>query len=275
MHEYDSGKLRMMRPEDVPAAFELSAEAGWNQTEEDWRMLLDLAPEGCLAIEADGQVAATTTLVCYERRLAWIGMVLTKREYRRRGWARTLLAKTLAQADQMGIETTKLDATEQGLPLYEEFGFHAEHEVERWSRPGGQVTQFPAVLRTCSEEAWRESDVLAFGADRSRLLEMLAQRNHPKVLSRSYLFARPGRVTAHLGPCVGENPEAVRHLIEQCLHNTTCGWTWDLFPSNQEAVDLARDLGFTPQRHLVRMVRGKALRQNEKAMYAIAGFELG
>ena len=275
MPECESGKLRMLRAEDVPAAFELSAEAGWNQTEEDWRMLLDLAPEGCIAIEADGQVAATTTLVCYERRLAWIGMVLTKREYRRRGWARTLLARTLAQADQMGIETTKLDATEQGMPLYEEFGFHAEREVERWSRSGGEVTPFPAVHRTCSEEAWREADVLAFGADRSRLLGMLAQRSHPIVLSRSYLFARPGRVTAHLGPCVGENPETVRQLIDQALQNTNCGWSWDLFPSNREAVSLARHFGFAPQRRLLRMVRGKALRQKENAIYAMAGFELG
>jgi len=274
MPECDGGKLRELRAGDVPAAFELSAEAGWNQTEEDWRMLMDLAPQSCLAIEADGQVAATTTLVCYEHRLAWIGMVLTRREYRRRGLARRLLAKTLAQADQMGIETTKLDATEQGMPLYEEFGFRAEHKVERWSRPGGEVTQFPAVPRT-SEGAWRESDGLAFGADRSRLLGMLAQRNHPMVVSRSYLFARPGRVTAHLGPCVGENPGTVRKLIEQCLRNTNCGWSWNLFPSNQDAVDLARDFGFTPQRHLLRMARGKALRQKESAMYAIAGFELG
>jgi len=274
MPECESGKLRMLRAGDVPAAFELSAEAGWNQTEEDWRMLLGLAPEGCLAIEADGHVVATTTLVCYEHRLAWIGMVLTRREYRRRGLARSLLAKTLAQTDQMGIETTKLDATEQGMPLYEEFGFRVEHKVERWSRPGGEVTQIPAVLRT-SEGAWRESDMLAFGADRSRLLGMLAQRNHPMVVSRSYLFTRPGRVTAYLGPCVGENPGTVRHLIEQCLQNTSCGWSWDLFPSNQEAVDVARDLGFTPQRQLLRMVRGKGLRQNECTMYAIAGFELG
>ena len=55
--------LRAMRAEDVPAAFELSAQAGWNQTEEDWRTLLALAPETCLAIEVDRQLAATTTLL--------------------------------------------------------------------------------------------------------------------------------------------------------------------------------------------------------------------
>jgi hypothetical protein len=51
--------------------------------------------------------------------------------------------------------------------------------------------------------------------------------------------------------------------------------SWDLFPRNQDAVALARDLGFSPQRHLVRMARGKELREKENAIYAIAGFELG
>ena len=70
--------LRRLAASEVPAALELSEEAGWNQTVDDWRMLIDLAPEGCLAIEVDGELATTTTLLCYGRRLAWIGMVLTK-----------------------------------------------------------------------------------------------------------------------------------------------------------------------------------------------------
>jgi GNAT superfamily N-acetyltransferase len=274
MRESNEGILRLLHAEDVPAAFQLSADAGWNQTEQDWLMLLDVAPEGCFAIEADGRVVATTTVVCYERTLAWVGMVLTMREYRRRGLARRLLTTILAQVDEVGIATTKLDATEQGLPLYVEFGFHPEQKIERWSRAGGDLAQLPTAVPTESA-AWHELDTLAFGADRSSVLDGLAQRNAPIAHSRSYLFARPGRATAYLGPCLGENSETVRGLIEQCLQNTNCGWSWDLFPSNQEAVELARHFGFAPQRQLVRMVRGKPLQQNERAMYAIAGFELG
>ena len=274
MHEGDGSKIRLLRDDDVPAAFELSSEAGWNQTEADWRLLLALARKSCFVIEADRQVVATTTLVCYERKLAWIGMVLTKREYRRRGMARRLLAEAMTQADQMGIETTKLDATDQGRPLYEELGFRAEQKIERWSRPGGTVVQIPAGVRA-QETTLRELDLTPFGADRSLLLDLLSERNTPTRVSRSFLFARPGRVTAYLGPCVSETPGAARSLIKQCLQSTTCGWSWDLFPRNQDAVDLARNFGFAPQRQLTRMFRGKPLQQNEKAMYAIAGFELG
>ena len=95
--------VRTLLAEDVPAAFQLSAQAGWNQTEEDWRMLLDLAPKTCLAIEVKGQLAATTTLLCYGRRLAWIGMVLTKAEFQRRGFAKKLFREALKQADERAI----------------------------------------------------------------------------------------------------------------------------------------------------------------------------
>ena len=54
-----------------------------------------------------------------------------------------------------------------------------------------------------------------------------------------------------------------------------CSWSWDLFPENKTRWRIARDLGFSPQRHLVRMARGKQLREKTNAIYAIAGFELG
>ncbi len=179
-------KLRILRADDVPAAFQLSAQAGWNQTEEDWRMLLELSPEGCLGVEVDGNLVATTTLLCFGQRLAWIGMVLTKSDYQRRGLAKKLLRHCLEQADRMGVETTKLDATDQGRSLYEKFGFRPEQEIQRWSRPGGG--EAPAAAGGIPVgEPWRSLDSLAFGADRSIMLDRLAQR-HPPNLYRSVVF---------------------------------------------------------------------------------------
>jgi hypothetical protein len=77
------GKLRLLLAADLPSAMELSHLAGWNQTIDDWQTLSWLDPEGCLGIEVDDRIVATTTLLCYGRRLAWIGMVLTMPDYRR------------------------------------------------------------------------------------------------------------------------------------------------------------------------------------------------
>src|SRR5262249_8965680 len=132
----DEAKLRQLKVTDVPAAIELSAEAGWNQTADDWSMLIELAPQGCLAMELDGTVVATTTLLAYGSQLGWIGMVLTRKRFQGRGLARRLLSEALNLADRMKIETVKLDATDQGKPLYEKSGFRSEQAVERWSRTG-------------------------------------------------------------------------------------------------------------------------------------------
>jgi GNAT superfamily N-acetyltransferase len=264
---------RWLRSEDISAAFELSAQAGWNQTEDDWHLLLELAPESCRTIEIDGKLAATTTLLCYGRRLGWLGMVLTGQEYRRRGLARRLLTKTLEQADHMGVQTVKLDATEQGRPLYEQFGFRYEQEIERWIRAGDDAQLLPSHPHP--EKAWHDSDSLVFGTDRTQLLEKLAQRSSPISRSRSYLFARKGRVTAYLGPCVSEDSTTARFLVQQATQDTHCGWSWDLLPQNLDAVAAAGDLGFRRQRRLVRMARGKDLRGKDDTIYAIAGFELG
>jgi len=275
MREIAGASVRLLNAGDIPAAVQLSAEAGWNQTREDWQLLVDLAPEGCLAAEVNGELASTTTLFCYGRRLAWIGMVLTKVSYRGRGLARGLLTEALRQADRKGVETVKLDATDQGQPLYEKLGFRSEQVVERWSRPGPDGHPVSADAATRSRE-WNASDTEAFGVDRSQLLDKLAQRNSPFCVARSYLFTRPGRRTAYLGPCVASDIETARTLVGRALQAAgSCGWFWDLLPNNTNAVAVARDLDFSPNRRLLRMVRGKNLQGLHESIYAISGFELG
>ena len=130
------GELRLLRAADLAAAMELSRLAGWNQTTDDWQTLLRLEPQGCFGIEVDDRIVATTTLLCYGTRLAWIGMVLTMPDYRRMGFAQRLVQVALERSAALKIESVKLDATPQGLPLYEKLGFKTEQIVERWYHDG-------------------------------------------------------------------------------------------------------------------------------------------
>lgn len=265
--------LRPLRSQDLPAAVRLSTQAGWNQTYDDWTMLLDLAPEGCLAIEMDGKLASTTTLFCYERKLAWIGMVLTDPAYRRQGLARKLFEECLKRADRMGIETLKLDATDQGQPLYEKFGFRCEQDIERWSLPGNGT--LPIVSSIDLDASLTKIDASYFLADRSSLLTRLASRGSVHKTADAYLLARAGRLSAYLGPCVSKNVEGARQTIIKLIKDSSCAWMWDLFPQNRDATELAAELGFTRQRQLKRMFRGQDSPTSTNAIYAIAGFELG
>ena len=268
--------LRLLTEKDVPAAMELSVQAGWNQTPEDWRMLIQLDAKGCFGVEIEGQLVATTTLLCYGRVLAWVGMVLTRVEWRGRGFARNLLATALARADQLGIATVKLDATDQGQPVYEKMGFRAEQPVERWFREGSS----PAIEHTASKKtlnrACLDLDSEAFGTDRSHLLRELEKRSAISSTTGAYSFSRPGRVSDYIGPCVAKNREAAQRLIEARIRDSSAkSWFWDVISQNRDAISLAQELGFKPQRHLLRMVRGKELSGNDNLIYAIAGFELG
>lgn len=272
-----SAILRILQSNDVPAALELSSEAGWNQTADDWETLIQLAPQSCLAIEIDGELAATTTLVCFGQRLAWVGMVLTKVTYRGKGFAKRLLNHVLHYADQTGIETVKLDATDQGRPLYEKIGFQVEQPVERWFRPASvTATKVALPSSEASHDDWHLTDREAVGANRSQLLDRLARFSPPMLGPNSFLLTRPGRRATYLGPCVSTDEATVRHLVEYAVEaQPSRDWYWDLLPSNTAAVSIARHLGFTPTRHLLRMARGQHLQAKDELVYAIAGFELG
>ncbi|PYV80004.1 MAG: hypothetical protein DMG96_02070 [Acidobacteria bacterium] len=278
--ETSTAQLRLMTPDDLAAATELSAAAGWNQTPEDWQMLIGLEPHSCFAVEADGRLVSTTTLLCYSQRLAWIGMVLTSANYRGRGFARRLLAAALDRADSLRIETLELDATEQGRPLYEAFGFQAEQAVERWSRPASAQLH-PLEPKRSSHFAslsphLRALDLQAFGTDRSNILQALAPRSTLELASNAFSFSRPGRTTQYLGPCIADDPASAREIIISVLNASVhANWSWDVLPANKQAVALASELGFTRQRCLTRMTRGKPLRGHEEMVFAITGFELG
>src|SRR5260221_6148539 len=111
--------------------------AGWNQTAADWQRVLALEPDGCFAIECDGQVRATTTAVCFGEELAWVGMVLTDAQYRGRGFARRLMEHTLAYVRGKRVAWIKLDATDMGRPVYERLGFDDDGAIGRLIRQAG------------------------------------------------------------------------------------------------------------------------------------------
>jgi GNAT superfamily N-acetyltransferase len=199
-----TARPRALTHADIPQAMRIKEAAGWNQTERDWHSLLRLAPETCFGLDCDGALAATATAVCYARRLAWIGMVLTSPAQRRRGFARLLLEHTIETLIARQIEWIKLDATEMGVPLYRQLGFEPESAVERWAATAAQPPGSPLV------DPWGNYPALdrhAFGADRSDLLALLAPMGAAAIADQGYAVARSGSQAAYFGPCVSCGPE--------------------------------------------------------------------
>src|SRR6266851_2805185 len=102
--------IRLMTVTDLPLGLRLSSQAGWNQTEADWRRFLDLQPDGCFVAEWDGTPVGTTTTSIFGS-VAWIAMVLVDESVRGRGIGTALMRHALDFLDRCGIPTIRLDAT--------------------------------------------------------------------------------------------------------------------------------------------------------------------
>jgi ribosomal protein S18 acetylase RimI-like enzyme len=242
--------------------------ANWNQTAADWGRLLSLCGKRAIGVEVEGRIVSSATLLSHGTEAAWLGMVLTLPEHRRKGYARELLTQLIDEAPRE--QTVYLDATSQGQPLYEQFGFISEGVLHRFA---GSAYRSEAAAPGGS---WNgRVDREAFGADRSALLREFERDSEIWQLSDgSFAMRRPGRLRPYLGPLVAKSRASAETLALRALHGAGEVY-WDVFEDNREALALAGSLGLHPYRRLVRMRRGKAIEGDRGMQFGIAGFEYG
>ncbi len=251
-------RLRTLRNEDFVFANKLREIAGWNQTLNDWQRFISLSPDGCFVVEWKGEVAGTATTTCYGQDLAWIGMVLVHPDFRRRGLGQALLEHCIHHLREVKkIRCVKLDATPEGLPLYEKLGFNAEWSLKRWVGHGGGNTE------NCPHDEITDKalalDRSIFAADRSLLLKSLVQGGMASRVQADASFGlmRPGMAATYLGALSPANENSglaiARELIDCAPKDLVF---WDLPDINQAATQLAKDLNFEAKRDLQRMYLG-------------------
>ena len=283
--------LRRLTAADLAAAMALKEAAGWNQTERDWLLLLQLQPDGCFCLQAEGRVVASATAYCYGPELAWIGMVLTLPEFRGRGFGGWVFREAVEFCRRRGVTCLKLDATDMGRPLYERAGFVGEYEVERWGGipecgmrdaergVGGDVVE----LTQARLQALLPPDTAAFGVSRAPLLWALRrsadwagclERDRAPV---AYAMGRPGARAHYFGPCIADSVEDARALFEAfCAVHPGRPLFVDVPAPNAAARHLLRGYTLEVRRTLLRMFLGP----NEhpglpERVFGLAGFEYG
>ena len=290
MRETDGFEIRLLGEPDIPGAMRLKELARWNQTEDDWRRLLQLEPLGCFAALCNGNVIGTTTTTTYGEELGWIGMVLVNPENRRRGVATRLVKKALDYLSRK-VPTVKLDATAEGKAVYESLGFEIESVIERWSgiatasslEDSGRVETVPA-LDSNSRSELLTLDLQAFGVDRSRLIKLLIDNACvAPVIAREkdgrlsgYALARRGTDADYVGPLVSSDREQVAPLLDQTFAELCSRQIYvDLSSGSDGGKKLLADRGLMKQRDLIRMSYGKRNNSASHAVFAIAGPEVG
>jgi GNAT superfamily N-acetyltransferase len=283
----------------------LSIAAHWNQTEDDWRTMLTLGHGwGVRVLDRRGvsRLAASTVVLPYEDRFAWISMVLVLPAWRAQGLAGGLLEVALADLQARGL-TPVLDATPAGHPVYRKQGFVETWTFARWRRPGGLADRTPmgdgargadgAQVRALREADWPAIAMLdapAFGAGRLPLLQRLAGRLPSAAWAlesgaslRGYLLGREGRTALQLGPLIADDADAAKGLLAaglDALRRRSVGEPptviVDLRDGQPELQAWLEARGFAFERPFTRMVHGVDRAPGDPTrVVLVAGPELG
>ncbi len=278
-------KVRLMQASDVPWAWELSYQAGWNQLPNDWRLLLELEPEGVFVADDDGCRCGTASVVTYGQELGWIGMVLVEQEFRQQGIATMLVERCLTALRRRGVRSAWLDATDAGRQVYRKMGFHDERPIIRYAGAAcasEQQGNRGRAMTPADLESIRSLDESAFGVVRGSLLARLLNHGRGwladgRTTPHGFGLSRLGREADYIGPIIAQNAETAEAIVTNLL-NALAGRQvyWDIPGGNPHATALAERLGFTPRRDLTRMCLGTPTHTGQaEQVYAAAGFELG
>jgi GNAT superfamily N-acetyltransferase len=260
--------LRAMTVADIPAGLQLCRASRWNQVARDWEQFLRLEPHGAAVAVRDGRVIGSVATLRFERRFAWISMVLVDPVERGHGIGRGLLLHGLSL---LSDTVPRLDATPAGEVLYRKLEFNEEYRLTRFEREPGPLApgahDVAGPISALGDEDWpaiAALDARVFGADRRALLTWLAE-GAPEYASVSlsprgvsgFLLGRHGHSFEHIGPVVATSEATARRLVGACVARHPQRRFIIDAPDRQGAwQDWLRGAGFTVQRPFIRMFRG-------------------
>jgi len=273
---------------DLARCVELSKEAGWNQNEGDWRILIEHGHGYGIALPGKGLVATTGAWPMGEN-FAWINMVLVTEECRRQGLAGQMLNQCLMDTQSRG-QIPLLDATDQGAKVYEKMGFAGEQRFIRLKRerevarnqrleslePGWSVRH----MEESDLPEVRQLDQQVLGADRSALVRAFWKRcamsawvlRDKNRILRGFLLGRGGRTARQLGPMVVERVGQARTLMARALEEVKGPVYIDVPEIHLSWMGELTQEGFLPERRFRRMgLNGTELSTDWNRYYAIAG----
>jgi GNAT superfamily N-acetyltransferase len=260
---------RPFEPSDIKGAMKLSDAEGWNQTENDWKRLLENPENICLLAELNNEIIGTTTIANYANQIAWIGMVLVDKAHRGKGLSKSLLNNILKRAE--AIPYVKLDATAQGQPIYKKFGFLDECQVVRLTKPRVRNFSFegkhPAIEPIQSKDAEEiiDLDAHVFGANRAWLIKSLANENPNKAWAikkdkkiTGLVLGRNGNRYHHVGPLEASSTEDAKALLSRALADlANQPVVVDAPVDKKELIAWLHGVGFSEQRSFMRMYKNK------------------
>jgi len=279
-------QIKLMTPDDFDFAVRLTDQMNWDMTDQDFRFMTTLEPEGCFVLLSDKEKVGIATTISYGK-IGWFGNLIVEKAYRNRGAGSLLVNHSIKYLKGRKVETIGLYSYVNKIPFYERIGFRKDsdfivlkgraiaysREAEGRSITGNDMSSIV------------DYDALCFGGNRGKLLKPLLGISH----NVSHMSAENGRIvgysiakvyddTAELGPliCDQGHSETAISLLNSSLNDLE-GHEVSLCLSTEQS-DVAKalkKLHFRDVFPVTRMFLGPAPASGSKCVYAAESLERG
>jgi GNAT superfamily N-acetyltransferase len=242
---------------------------------ESLRRYLALQPGGSFVARQNDAVIGFGGVLDYGP-FAYIGLMCVHPSMQKQGTGAMLLEQLHAWLDARNCPTILLDASAAGAPLYQHYDYIEDDitAVLRQTQPAQLPDHLPTGVSVLVSEdfpALVAFDAPHFGADRGGILATYRADAPERVLVAcnddgrisGYLIVQP----TTLGPWVASTAEDAERLLQYALTLPIEG-ELGVFVSahNSEAIGLLTHYGFSQQRVLSHMWRGKYVQRSRRTM---------
>ena len=277
-------KIRKMKANDFSFAVRIANTMNWNLTEEDFKFMVKIEPEGCFVLFQDQERLGMATNISFGK-VGWFGNLVVNEERRRKGAGKLLLKHSINYLKKKSVSTIGLYAYPHLVKFYESFGFKSDIEF--------LVLKGEAALRS-NQGTQKKADKLdipqilnfdyqCFGVDRKKLLEpILLGKNNLCFISTAnddfagYIMAKVQGKTAEVGPllcCANRSKEAVM-LLKKVLANLAGLEVFMYIPKKDKALlEVLYKAGLEEDFRVVRMFLGAPISSN--CIYGAESLERG
>ncbi|MBU3728555.1 MAG: GNAT family N-acetyltransferase [Phycisphaerales bacterium] len=288
------GLLRPMRRHEFDVLVDWAADEGWNPGRHDPACFWAADPDGFVAVEMEGQLAAGGSIVSYGRQYGFMGFFIVRRDLRGRGIGRRLWhARTRMLRDRLDAGAPiGMDGVFAMEPFYAKGGFVREHRELRFEAPALRPPASPAaqspdahvvqVGPALSDDALRYDSIHFPGPREAFMRCWLSQPGSISVAAMDQgsvvglAVARQARTGVRVGPLFADSPPIAESLLSHILDACTgMPVHLDVPERNPDAMSLVERHGMRQVFGCAKMTLGTPPALPWDRIYGVTSLELG
>ncbi|OAJ72576.1 acetyltransferase [Brevibacillus sp. SKDU10] len=267
---------------DIPGLIELSSSVGWDYDRNEINTIM-LSGNVYGHKNKDGRIVSSAAIIRYGLKLASIGMVIVRQEYRGLGLGRKATQKCLESIpDHM---PAMLIATEDGKPMYEKMGFHFTDCVHKYLCSNYRFTPSSRNIVANIQPMYMEDlpqvikiDKDAFGVERGAFLRHRYNQAKEAVLVKSpdgqvvgYGLSILGPINLIVGPIVAPNADIAFAIVNQLAKQHSGKVRIDVPSENEPFMSYIEACGFEKANQPPIMItKANHLPARNKTLFGIA-----